>query len=457
MPKADLTNSNINSMALPKVTQDQVITTSIHQSGLSLVVRWRQKIARPSKSVAEVDRKKYFKFVWRFRYPINGKRTSLDLGYWPSLTQDSAVDECHRILFDVEQGVRPAERKQALAEVSRPRKLVSREKTVSMLAISFLEWRRASYPEKESTTLFYEKKIQKHILPRWGLYSWADITTWVWQEFVRETRSKVSPTVAKQVHSTWRAVHSYAALSDDYPDITSNIFLNLPVVKEFETIVRDRYLSNEELHTWKNEIYERGLIGDCRILDLQLFQGVRIREILNIKISDLGSLSKSEIPITVKGGRQAWTMVSSQAIELIKTQLKYLIENKIKTDYLFPGLKDVKQPYTTVEAGDFVKGIRKDWIPFSTHDLRRTMRTWLQEFGCSKEMRDRMTNHAVPSGKDASYDHSRQKDEKLRWAQRWADELDNVALDSSAFSMETNTTIDEDSASELADLLGQLT
>ena len=58
--------------------------------------------------------------------------------------------------------------------------------------------------------------------------------------------------------------------------------------------------------------------------------GKNIFEVLDIKINDLKTLSQSEIKVVIKGGKDGYTMLSTQAIELIKRQMRYLIENDIK-------------------------------------------------------------------------------------------------------------------------------
>lgn len=457
MRKYDLGNLAIEHLKLPTAREQKLQYTSQFLTGLQLVIAWRAGLPKISVDVAQKDPHTYFRYIWRYRYrKADGARTSIDLGFWPRVTQEQAVSQAKDVLLSVAEGRDPVKDRSTIREVTIPLQSVRTEKTVANLLDRFSLWRRESYKDKKATNDFYDKIIHLHIMPKWGLFGIDAVTPWAWQEYVRGVKHKKSHSLAKQVHSTWRAVFTYAVQSDDYPHLTANPFLQLPVVKEINVNVRDRYLSPQELHSWMNKIYTRGTETQARILMFQLYQGIRIQEVLNITLEDLKLLTESKIPIIVKGARPAITMVSRQAIDVVKDQLRYLVSNDLKHKYLFPSHADSKLPYTSRDMGSEVAKIRRHWIHFSTHDLRRTMRTWLQRFGCSKEMRDVMLNHSTPTGKDASYDHATLLDSQLYWAQYWADKLDEIKQNSEAFRMESDTSIDSASASELNDLLGQL-
>lgn len=456
MKKLDLSDAKISSLSLPVVGKQKVSYSSTFISGLSLIIQWRNGVYAPAE-VVRASPHEYLRFFWRYRYTkANGKRSSIDLGFWPTLKQDEAVEEARHVLSAAQGGHDVIQEKRLEQEITLPKFSANSDRKVSYLMLHFLAWRQDKHRQKLETNDFYEKKIKKHVLPRWGLYDCEAVTPWAWQEYIRQLAAEKSHSLAKQVHASWRAAFSYATQSDNFPMIESNPYLGLKVVKELKVKVGDRYLDNEELHKWMNEINSREEPTQTNILMLQLYQGIRISEVLNIKISDLKLLHKSEIPIIVKGQRSSRMMLSSQAIELIKSQLQSHVDNSIKSKYLFPHHDSIDQPYTHHTAHSFVKKVRKDWIEFSTHDLRRTMRTWLQHFGCPKEMRDRLSNHVLPTGKDASYDHASLRDTELRWTQLWADKLDIIKKDPEAFKMDIDTAVDKESADEISSLLQQL-
>ena len=458
MEKFDLSDSFINTIALPGVKENSISFRCQFEKGLILIVRWRKGVFKTSSFYSSKNRESLFHFIWRLRYvKANGVRSTIDLGFWPSMNQDAAVKAATAVKGAVAVGRDPVSEKRVEQELIIPKSITSEITSIAYLLSSFIEWRKEQFPEKESTTWFYKKQIDNHILPRWGMFSVSDITQWVWQEYIREVRRRFSDTVAKNVHSTMRAALSFAVQSDHFAHVNVNQLLGLKVLKELKTVSRNRFFSNEELHCWMNELAQRPVPETHKnILHLQLLQGLRISEIINIKVSELNTLNKSEIKVVVKGGRDGYSMLSTQAIELIKSQMRYLISMDRKSIWLFPLEHDNEKNYSSRQVGDFVKAVRRNWLSFSTHDLRRTCRTWLGEFGCSKEMRDKICNHALPTGKDASYDHAKRKDEQLRWMQLWADKLDEIKSNANAFMMESDTSIDAASASELDDLMSQL-
>lgn len=456
MAKHDLTRSEIERLDLPLQGQKQKNYTSSALKGLTLNVKWRPNMMVVSRDVASKSPSTYYTFVWRLRYAFNGLRTSIDLGYWPNLSQEEVLEPAYHVIDNARKGINPKDLKRASQELSVPESFTKYELTCASIVNDFLEWRRKNYPEKTQTNDFYASKLNLHVVKKWGLFHEKTLTPWVWQEHLREIKRDNSANLAKQVHASWRAANTFAVQSDKYPHIDANRFFALPILKDLVTKANERFFSNTELHEWMNSIHTKGTVIEYRIVMLQLYLGPRISEILNIKLSDLKNLSNSEIPIIVKGNREDATMVSSQAIELIKKQLKYLIENDIKTKFLFPNVSKGNRAYEVTEAVTFISKLREKWIPFTSHDLRRTMRTWLQEFCCSLEMRNKILNHTTPTGKDASYDHAKMKNEHLRWVQLWADKLDEIKINAEAFTMDSETAIDKDSAIELDDLIGQL-
>ncbi len=391
------------------------------------------------------------------RQRLNGNRTSLDIGCWPDINQDQAVRIAADLTLDVKNGIDiAAKKREALKTTFANNVIAESSTTIRALCAAFLLWRESSFPDKASTTEFYRSKINNHILPRFGLLAIGGLTPWVWQEYLRELANEHSENLAIQVNATLSAAYSFGADSEQFDEIESNPFFRLPVRRQLKpSAPGDRFFSNIELHQWMNEINSVATPARWRCLMLQLYQGVRIKEVTDIAIVDLSSINDGYLSIIVKGGRVSKTMLSRQAIDLIKDQLKHYVSEGVKPKHLF---EEEGGKFNTKSVGGFVRDIRKrGWLQFRSHDLRRTMRTWLQEFGCPKEIRDQMTDHVIPRGKDSSYDHAARLAEKLRWAQLWADKLDEIKESSSAFTMSISTALEEKEQDEINDLLGLLT
>ena len=66
-------------------------------------------------------------------------------------------------------------------------------------------------------------------------------------------------------------------------------------------------------------------------------------------------------------------------------------------------------------------------VPWTVHDLRRTVATGLAKLGCPRVVQDRILNH-VDNSVAAIYDRHRYNDEARAWLQKWADQLDALTV-----------------------------
>jgi integrase len=66
-------------------------------------------------------------------------------------------------------------------------------------------------------------------------------------------------------------------------------------------------------------------------------------------------------------------------------------------------------------------------VPWTVHDLRRTVATGLAKLGCPRVVQDRILNH-VDSSVSAIYDQHRYDAEARDWLQKWADYLEALAV-----------------------------
>src|SRR5215510_5274916 len=62
-------------------------------------------------------------------------------------------------------------------------------------------------------------------------------------------------------------------------------------------------------------------------------------------------------------------------------------------------------------------------VPWTVHDLRRTVATGLAKLGCPRVIQDRILNH-VDGSVSAIYDRHRYDNEARIWLQNWADHMD---------------------------------
>lgn len=100
-----------------------------------------------------------------------------------------------------------------------------------------------------------------------------------------------------------------------------------------------------------------------------------------------------------------------------------LIESIVPNEYgwFFPSAKDPSVPVTATTLYSFMWRQReRGVIPFVTNrDLRRTWKTLAGKAGVSKEMRDRIQNHALQDVSSKNYDRWTYMPEKRVAMDQW--------------------------------------
>ena len=163
-------------------------------------------------------------------------------------------------------------------------------------------------------------------------------------------------------------------------------------------------------------------------LSLVLLTGCRSGEVVAATWHDI-DLDRGVWTIReTKNGEPHDVMLPHQAVELLKSR------QGIDQVYVFPsprGDRHVAQKvlgfaqyYARQRDGDKPAPDPIE-VPWTVHDLRRTVATGLAKLGCPRVVQDRILNH-VDSSVSAIYDQHRYDTEARDWLQKWADYLDAV-------------------------------
>ena len=119
-------------------------------------------------------------------------------------------------------------------------------------------------------------------------------------------------------------------------------------------------------------------------------------------------------------------MLSQQAIELLRYR------QSIDKTFVFPSPRTDRHvaqkalglaQYTARQVDPEGTGKDPIEVPWTVHDLRRTVATGLARLGCSRVVQDRILNH-VDSSVGAIYDRHTYDPEARIWLQKWADYMD---------------------------------
>ncbi|MEY8238836.1 MAG: tyrosine-type recombinase/integrase [Cycloclasticus sp.] len=121
--------------------------------------------------------------------------------------------------------------------------------------------------------------------------------------------------------------------------------------------------------------------------------------------------------------------------EITMNVLDEIQAHKDSSPYLFPHRLDSNKPIplATISraANRFTSNKANNFEPFTPRDLRRTCKTRMGELGLSKEIRDRINNHALNDVSSRHYDRYDYLKEKQNALDAWGKRLEQIVGSSS--------------------------
>ncbi|APR97734.1 tyrosine recombinase [Wolbachia endosymbiont of Folsomia candida] len=142
----------------------------------------------------------------------------------------------------------------------------------------------------------------------------------------------------------------------------------------------------------------------CAILDILYSSGMRISELINMKIHEVSHIIKSsdkECYIIIKGksGKERQILFNEQALKSLKNYLSVrenLVANGKESDWLFPGDK-FNKPITRQRIGQLLKELAKkcniDTKNISPHVIRHSFATHLLDSGANIVLIQKVLGH----------------------------------------------------------------
>jgi site-specific recombinase XerD len=150
------------------------------------------------------------------------------------------------------------------------------------------------------------------------------------------------------------------------------------------------------------KILKSNNLRDYLLFVMGINVGLRISDLLNLRISDVYANGKLKDSVTIKEGKTDKTRtfdINKSAATAIKEYLSSL--NDYDNDwYLFKSRKGVNNPISRVQAWQIlndsakIAGIKED---IGTHTLRKTFGYWSYKQGIDITLLQRIFNHSTPS------------------------------------------------------------
>jgi integrase len=221
-----------------------------------------------------------------------------------------------------------------------------------------------------------------------------------------------------------RAEHDFTCQSYDKGwALKSNPVAAIPM-NEAGVRAGNRFLTPAQLRTfwlWLSDSVDTSLIAAA--VKVRIATGQRSEEILRLDTTIYDRSSEMLNWGTTKNGFPHSIPLPRQAVEV----LDFVIPNR--HGLYFPRRAKPDRPATYGSMCDVVDRFLHDYADFphfTPRDLRRTWKTLAGDAGVSKEMRDRLQNHAKSDVSSRHYDRYEYLPEKRAAMETWSNYLDRV-------------------------------
>ena len=360
-------------------------------------------------------------FFYRYRSQ-DGALREIILGDVGPLTLAKARDAAMKKRLERQQGKDPQlEKRKAREEALRERASErQREYTVGDLVEEYIK----EALSKQKRGAESARLLRRDFVPLFGGKPAIELTRRELQdELIRPTLLK-HPRKATQLLSRIRCAYAHAVEQGRLPDDFSPPTLG---IKGASQVRRKRALTDAELATFLKWLphspYSR-IVRES--LKLVLLTGCRSGEVIAAAWNDIDLERAVWTLRETKNGEPHDVMLSQQAVELLKYRKGldkiFVFPSRIPGQHVAQkalGLAQYTARHSDPESGT------KDPIevPWTVHDLRRTVATGLAKLGCPRVVQDRILNH-IDSSVAAIYDRHTYDAEARAWLQKWADHLD---------------------------------
>jgi len=266
--------------------------------------------------------------------------------------------------------------------------------------------------------------LRQDLLPVLGQRPALQITRRELQDEVIRPKMAKAPRVTTQLLSRIRCSYAYAIEQGRLPDDFMSPTLG---IKGAAQVRRKRVLTDTELAKFLKWLphspYSR-IVREA--LSLVLLTGCRSGEVVGALWRDIDLDGRVWTIRETKNGEPHDVMLPQQAVELLKYR------QGIDKVFAFPSPRPGQHvaqkalglaQYTARQSGGDKKAQDPIEVPWTVHDLRRTVATGLAKLGCPRVVQDRILNH-VDSSVAAIYDRHHYDSEARDWLQKWAEYLD---------------------------------
>lgn len=381
-----------------------------------------------------------------FRYFIGRKANFIPLGQFPELSLADARLKRKEFGEMLLQGIDPKEHLQATSKAKA--QAIREEARKGTLDQLFTAYTAQMKKDGKRTYAQVLEALKINVYPLIDKQTKAkDVTTHDFMLVLANMIRRGAVTQSNRVRSYLMAAYNYGLRHDNDPanfideakfGLTVNPVAAIPKQKHAERVGK-HYLNHAEIKRLFNDlenVYDRFQMGHSIRNLIQLcfyLGGQRPYEIISSRWDAIDFEQKTFL-ITADLSKNK----KPHLIPLTNTALLILERQKQQVpsdEYLFPHAHGNK-PMRTDSLSQAIARYRKCTPltrPFVARDIRRTCKTLMGELGISKELRDRLQNHALNDVSSKHYDRYEYLPEKRRALEAWErklneSEIDNVVM-----------------------------
>jgi integrase len=360
-------------------------------------------------------------FFYRYR-SRDGALREIRLGEVGPLTLSKARDAVARKRLEREQGKDPQLEKRKEREQATRERLAQRQVayTLENLVNEYIdEVLKSQKRGAESARI-----LRQDLLPVLGHRPALQITRRELQDEVIRPKMATAPRVTTQLLSRIRCAYAYAIEQGRLPDEFLAPTLG---IKGAPQVRRKRVLTDAELAKFLKWLPHSPYSRTVReALSLVLLTGCRSGEVVAAIWRDI-DLDRGVWTIReTKNGEPHEVMLPRQAVGLLKSRQGMdqvsVFPSSRPGQHVAQKALGLAQYVARQGEGDKPAADPIE-VPWTVHDLRRTVATGLAKLGCPRVVQDRILNH-VDSSVSAIYDVHRYNVEARDWLQKWADYLE---------------------------------
>lgn len=349
--------------------------------------------------------------VWRVKKKLEGKDKRITLGHYPSITLKEARDKLRDLEGRIAGGV----------NVTRMKESVEVAKDFRAVAQEWIERKSPVWSHGHKDTVAY--RLDRFVIPHIGVMDIDTITPVDILKLIRPIESKGKNHTAHRVLGICSQVFRYGVAigkcsSDPCRDLSDALTCYAEKPRSALTTKEGAGKIMADIRLYKSTVMRYLLLWSA-------YTFCRPGEVRQAEWSEI-DFEEAEWRIPAEKMKMRFehrVPLCRQCLAI----LERLREAKISERWLFPSVKDRRQPISEAGALSAIRKMGYSKEEMTPHGFRAMASTLLNEMGFEPDVIERQLAHGDTDKVRAVYNRSAYMDRRKTMMQRWADCLDEWA------------------------------